>query len=117
MDKYLIGNRIRDARDEKKLTQEKLAEMVGLTPIAISKIETGGCNPTFKNIIAIANILGLSLDYLISPKHTVKSKSYIEEINVKLNSLDELDLEYFNDYIDLWLSTQKKRRKISGKTD
>lgn len=117
MDKYLIGNRIRDAREEKGMTQQQLAEKVGLTVVAISNIETGGRNPSFKNIAEICHTLGMSLDYLASPDRSDKSKSYIDEINVKLSSLDELDLEYFNDYIDLWLSTKLKRRKISGKTD
>ena len=39
MNNYLIGNRIRNARDAKKLNQEKLGELIELTPNAISNIE------------------------------------------------------------------------------
>lgn len=111
MDKYLIGNRIRDARDEKKLTQEKLGEIVGLTAVAISNIENGTCNPTFKNIAAIAKALGISLDFLIEPEHSDKSKSYINEIIVKLNLMEEWELEYFNRYIELWNYSHKNKNK------
>lgn len=42
MDKFRIGEAIRQARQNKKLTQEKLGEMVGVKKAQICKIEHGG---------------------------------------------------------------------------
>ena len=39
MNNYLIGNRIREARENKNLTQEKLAERVNLSQNAISNAQ------------------------------------------------------------------------------
>lgn len=111
MDKYLIGNRLREARDEKKLTQEKLAEIVGLTPVAISNIENGTSSPKFTTIVAITKVLGISLDFLLSPELTEANKDFIYEINLKLNSMEQWELEYLNHYIDLWNYTLKKQHK------
>lgn len=111
MDKYLIGNRLREAREEKKLTQEKLAEIVGLTAVAISNIENGTSSPKFTTIVSITSVLGLSLDFLLSPELPKKGKDYIYEINNKLNSMEQWELEYFNHYIDLWNYTLKNNMK------
>lgn len=111
MDKYLIGNRIRWARDKKNLSQEKLAEIVGLSTTTISHIENGENNPSFYTIAVIAEALGISLDALIAPELPDEKKNYLYEINVKLNNMEEWDLEYFNNYIDLWIFTEKNRKK------
>lgn len=111
MNNYLIGNRIRNARDAKKLTQEKLGELVELTPNAISNIENGTSCPNLKNIVAITQVLEISIDYLMAPPQSDRNEMYIHEIIVKLNSMEEWELEYFNNYIDLWKYTLKNKEK------
>lgn len=51
-------NRLRQARDEKKLSQAQLAALVGVSRNTISSIETGQFNPTAK----LALILCIALD-------------------------------------------------------
>ncbi|MBR6414204.1 MAG: helix-turn-helix transcriptional regulator [Oscillospiraceae bacterium] len=51
-------NRLRQARDEKKLSQAQLAALVGVSRNTISSIETGQFNPTAK----LALILCVALD-------------------------------------------------------
>ena len=109
MNNYLIGTRIRNAREEKNLTQEKLAELVELTPNAISNIENGTSCPNLKNIVAITEVLEISIDYLMAPQQNDKTEMYIHEIIVKLKSMEEWELEYFNKYINLWRYTLKNK--------
>lgn len=59
-----MGNRIRELRKSKHLSQEKLAEMVDVTTGFISGIETGKKPGSFGTYIKIANVLGTTLDYL-----------------------------------------------------
>ena len=54
----ILRNRIKEARAEKKLSQNQLAEMVGVSRNTISSIETGQFNPTAK----LALILCIALD-------------------------------------------------------
>jgi transcriptional regulator with XRE-family HTH domain len=60
-----IGSRIRAARKKQNLSQEKLAEMVGVGTTHISHIETGNTTPSIKTLIAIINALGISADELL----------------------------------------------------
>lgn len=57
-DALILKNRLKDARNEKKLSQAALAEMVGVSRNTISSIETGQFNPTAK----LALILCIALD-------------------------------------------------------
>ena len=59
MDEQLIlKNRLKEARTEKNLSQQQLADMVGVSRNTISSIETGQFNPTAK----LALILCIALD-------------------------------------------------------
>ena len=60
-----IGARIRAVRTEKKITQEQLAEVVGVGTSHISHIETGSGTPSFETIIQIINALDCSADELL----------------------------------------------------
>lgn len=57
-DKLILKNRLKEKRNEKKLSQSQLAEMVGVSRNTISSIETGQFNPTAK----LALILCIALD-------------------------------------------------------
>lgn len=60
-----IGARIRAVRLEKKMTQEQLAEAVGVGVTHISHIETGNSVPSLQVMIDIINRLGCSADELL----------------------------------------------------
>jgi transcriptional regulator with XRE-family HTH domain len=53
-----FGSNLRRERQEKKLTQEKLAERANLDPTYISGIERGVRNPSLLSIVRIAKALG-----------------------------------------------------------
>lgn len=60
-----IGQRIKQVRIEKSLTQEKLSEMVGIGPSHMSHIESGSTVPSFEVFISILNALDCSADELL----------------------------------------------------
>ncbi len=57
-DELVLKNRLREIRKEKDLSQQNLADMVGVSRNTISSIETGQFNPTAK----LALILCIALD-------------------------------------------------------
>ena len=57
-DKLVLKNRLKEASAERKLSQNQLAEMVGVSRNTISSIETGQFNPTAK----LALVLCIALD-------------------------------------------------------
>lgn len=56
--------KIRNRRDELRLSQEDLAEMVGVAQTRITKWEKGVGDPSPTHLLRLARALGLSLDYL-----------------------------------------------------
>ena len=59
-----FGNRIRELRKEKLLSQEELAFKAGVHRTYLGSIERGERNPSLRNITAIAEALGISLSEL-----------------------------------------------------
>ncbi len=60
-----VGIRIKEAREAKHLTQEQLAEIVGLSSTHISVIERGVKAPKLETFVEIANALGVTSDTLL----------------------------------------------------
>lgn len=61
-----VGRRLRMHREERELSLRELARRLGLSPSAISQIETGKSRPSVSTLYAIVNELGMSLDELFS---------------------------------------------------
>ena len=66
MDKYVTGAVIRKLREDKKMTQEDLAEKVFVSSKAVSKWETGQGFPDVSLIEPLAKALGISVIELLS---------------------------------------------------
>ncbi len=64
MDDIAIENRVKLARVENGLTQEQLADRIGVTRQTIILIEAGKYNPTLKLCLLIAKVTGKSLNEL-----------------------------------------------------
>lgn len=62
--KEQFGKRLQTLRAEKGLTQEKLADEVGVTVESISNIERGIYGPKFENLEKISNVLGVKVKEL-----------------------------------------------------
>jgi putative transcriptional regulator len=59
-----IGNRLRLARVAKDLTQQELADLVGVTRQTIGLIEANKYNPTLKLCLMLAHVTDKTLDEL-----------------------------------------------------
>ena len=59
-----LGKRIRELRQRNRITQETLAEALGVTSQAVSRWEASGSYPDVEIIPAIANYFGVSIDEL-----------------------------------------------------
>ncbi len=58
VDKLILKNHLKEARTEKKLSQDQLTKLVGVSRNTISSIETGQFSPTAK----LALVLCIALD-------------------------------------------------------
>ena len=90
-----VGQRIKDLRIERKLSQEELAKMCGFnSKSTISKIETGDRSVTLKSIESISKALKVNMLYLLDGRQEVEVKNkYFADYQVVLNILEEADEE------------------------
>lgn len=57
--------RLKEARRRKKLKQREVAEHLQITPHSYQQYEGGDRRPNFETLVALADLLGVSTDYLL----------------------------------------------------
>lgn len=78
-----IGKTIKRLRREHDVTQEKLADYLGITYQAVSKWESGTACPDIALIVPLANFFGVSIDTLFdhqSDESELKISEYMKQI-------------------------------------
>ena len=90
----MISMRIRELRKQANLSQEMMAEKIGVSRQAITKWETGLGVPDIENLVAIADLFKLSLDELMGRdiEHETLAKDYLYE------SVTEYDIDGKKDF-------------------
>ncbi|HJA26901.1 MULTISPECIES: helix-turn-helix domain-containing protein [Limosilactobacillus] len=64
----MIGDKIRDLRNRKRLSQTELSKILHVSQQTITKWETGKAEPSSSAIANIAKYFGVSADYLLGTK-------------------------------------------------
>ena len=107
-------NRLKELRLEKGLTQEKLANKLGINRTTIAKIESGDRDLTLDHIQRMSAFFGVPYDYLLGKTNNrtntiqvidmTNSKDGVTPIQMevlkKIDDLNVKDLEQIMDYID-----------------
>ncbi|MBR2133621.1 MAG: helix-turn-helix domain-containing protein [Eubacterium sp.] len=83
MDQIKIGKFISDLRKEKGLTQAQLSEKLGITDRAVSKWETGRSMPDASIMLELCEILGISVNELLSGE-VLEMNNYNEKVEKNL---------------------------------
>lgn len=80
MDTY-FGDNLYNLRKAKGISQEELAEMLGVSRQAVSKWERNEAYPDTENLIAISKLFGVTLDELINSDNLRENTADSEEEN------------------------------------
>jgi transcriptional regulator with XRE-family HTH domain len=77
-----IGARIQTVRRERGMTQDDLAQSVGVSRSAVAQWETGRAGQVTGNLTRIANVLGVTVEYLLhgDAKHAVMGTGQGDEL-------------------------------------
>lgn len=78
--KVLLGKRIKELIKKKGITQEKLAELIGVEPTALSNVVTGRNYPLFITLEKIINVLDVSFEDVFKFKHQDSNENLKEQI-------------------------------------
>jgi len=67
--KKLLGQRIKELIKRNGISQEKLAEMIGIEPTALSNIVTGRNYPLFSTLDRLIHVLGINYNDVFDFEH------------------------------------------------
>ena len=97
-DKNFIAGKIKEARKKASMTQEQLAEQIGISAKQLSRIENGDYIPsliTFLNLIQILNIGIDDFGVKITNNNNIIRDNFLKLIY----SMNNEELEFFYDVI------------------
>ena len=87
LDYNIIGERLKKARTDKQMTQEKLAERLDVSIAFLSRIERGNSHVNLKRLSQICEILGVSEGYILNGASSNSSNYLTSEFNDILSSV------------------------------
>jgi len=96
--KSLFGANVRTVRKNYQLTQEQLAELIGLEPANVSKMENGTHFPSLKTLVKLVDVFGLDISNLFTGNFTRENKK-LEKILYDIKNLDEQEFCFLQDVI------------------
>ncbi len=92
MEKGILGNAIRRARLDMQLSQEELAEMVGITVTHLKHLESEHRKPSIEVLFRLTETLHISLDNLLTPKQNER-ELLLQEANLRLNQCSSYEIK------------------------
>jgi transcriptional regulator with XRE-family HTH domain len=98
----ILGKRIRAIRKAKSLSQERLAELAGLHPVYIVKVERGKVKASICTYLFLAKALGITLSELVElPEDETLSERTLELFGLfqTANRLDDDKFKVFTETV------------------
>lgn len=80
-----FSEKLRLLRKNKGITQEQLAEKLGVSRIAVAKWEAGQTYPDIMNLIGISDMMNVTVDYLVK-----EQECSINPVAVEYNDINEI---------------------------
>ena len=65
MNYFVVGDRIREYREQRNLSQDELAELASIHRVTLSRYESGRVDPGAQALARIADALGVTTDMLL----------------------------------------------------
>ena len=87
LDYNIIGERLKKARIDKNMTQEKLAEQIDVSVAFLSRVESGTSHINLKRLTQICEILGVSEGSILNGVSSNSDNYLASEFNNILNSV------------------------------
>lgn len=108
-----LGCRLKERRIRLRYKQEYLAEKIGVQQRYISKIEQGLAKPEFAKIYDLANVLGVSLDYLMSDEKEISPDYLTDTIMIRLQLLSKEEKKILLDALEYYIRNIKDGKAMT----
>lgn len=95
-----IGEKLRNLRTSKKLSLKQVSERLGISVSSLSAYELNEKNPSYKNLLKLARLYGVSCDYLIGNT---------ENRTLDVSSLTDREIDSINEIISLFKENKTQK--------
>ncbi|MGE5582232.1 MAG: helix-turn-helix domain-containing protein [Bacillota bacterium] len=101
---FLLGKRLKELREERKMSQKQLGAMVNLSQQAIGHYEVDRVEPNIKTLELFARIFNTTSDYLLGlsdsryPKELINAGSAAEDLT-GLPETAQNEIEDFKEFV------------------
>ena len=92
-----FGRRLYVERKKARMTQERLAELLNVSPTHIHHLEKGNRYPSIQLLIQISDLLGMSIDYLLAGKNETQ-----DDLNITISGLLPEQKDFFTDILSYY---------------
>lgn len=106
-----FAERLKSARELRRLTQDRLAEKMGLPPSQISHYEVGSRKPSYDNLREFCRVLRVNSDYLLgigaTPFDALRGGAFVvDPIYTLAQKLSDENRETAEDFLKALLRRQ-----------
>ena len=113
-----LGQKMREARKKKDLTQQELADLSHVSVKQIANIEKGKMNPSYLILRALAKVLHISLDTLINPDISLEDEG-VNQMKILYSScppeMRDTQLHHTQEMVKELTELSEKFEMIRGK--
>ncbi|MGN0353330.1 MAG: helix-turn-helix domain-containing protein [Roseburia sp.] len=118
MQQLKTGEIIRELRKSKNITQEKLAEILGISSAAVSKWESGSTYPDIQTLPILARYFHVSIDFLMGFSNTISQEEreqICQEVTdlIKVSSYDKA-LALWDYYVRQYINDLKLKYDLAN---
>ena len=108
IDYQRMGQRIKELREERSMTQAQLSEALGCSDGYISQVERGISNPSLEFLARLSVLYKVPVDYLLLDSASVLPEIQIDgRIKGQLERANPATLRAISDMIDVLLAQQE----------
>ena len=113
-----LGSRMQQLRKDNNITQATLAKQIQISLPQLVRYETKDVQPTAETLNRIANVFGVSMDFLVNGKLDEKAKNPIHNAEllrqfIAVENMEEDDKSVISKLIDAFI-TKKQIQKLAS---
>jgi transcriptional regulator with XRE-family HTH domain len=115
---FMIGERIKKVREAKNFSQKQIAVLLNMDQAQYSRIETNKTDPSFSNVVRIAEALNIDLSELVKADDIYKdvnsfNKTLVEKMSM-IEQLEEKERDAFYSILDALISKKKLKDTLTN---
>lgn len=106
MKSITFGKRLTEVRKDKKMSQDEVGKLVGVHGAVIGRYEREEVKPSIEMATQLAEVLEISLDYLVGSTDVLLEKNIVSKI-LDIQKLKENDRQHVFALLDAFLKQTK----------